>query len=66
MGTVAQSRESAGLALIAANAALYFAASYTLLNPAHHQYMGLLAAAVGGMHLLLARHYEVSFGCAEP
>jgi len=47
-----------GLALIAANAAIYYAASYTLLNPAHHQYMGLLAAAVGGIHLLLARHLE--------
>ena len=48
----------AGLGLIAANAAIYYAASYTLLNPAHHQYMGLLAAAVGGIHLLLARHFE--------
>ncbi len=48
-----------GLALIAANAGIYYAASYSLLNPAHHQYMGLLAAAVGGVHLLLARHFEV-------
>ena len=47
-----------GLGLIAANAAIYYAASYALLNPAHHQYMGLLAAAVGGIHLLLARHFE--------
>jgi hypothetical protein len=47
-----------GFGLIAANAALYYAASYTLLNPAHHQYAGLLAAAVGGIHLLLARHFE--------
>jgi uncharacterized membrane protein len=47
-----------GLALIPANAALYFAASYTLLNPAHHPYMGLLAAGVGGVHLLLARRYQ--------
>ena len=47
-----------GFGLIAANAAIYYAASYTLLNPAHHQYMGLLAAAVGGIHLLLARHFE--------
>jgi uncharacterized membrane protein len=46
-----------GFGLIAANAAIYYAASYTLLNPAHHQYMGLLAAAVGGIHLLLARHF---------
>jgi hypothetical protein len=48
-----------GLALIAANAALYYAASYTLLNAAHHQYMGLLAAGVGGIHLLLARNFEL-------
>ncbi len=48
-----------GLVLIAANAGIYYAASYSLLNPAHHQYMGLLAAAVGGVHLLLARHFEV-------
>ena len=48
----------AGLGLIAANAAIYYAASYTLLNPAHHEYMGLLAAAIGGIHLLLARHFE--------
>jgi uncharacterized membrane protein len=52
--------QAPGLGLIAANAAIYYAASYTLLNPAHHQYMGLLAAAVGGVHLLLARHFEVS------
>jgi len=47
-----------GLGLIAANAAIYYADSYTLLNSEHHQYMGLLAAAVGGLHLLLARHFE--------
>ena len=47
-----------GLGLIAANAAIYYAASYTLLNPAHHQYMGLLAATVGGVHLPLARRFE--------
>ena len=49
-----------GLALIAANAALYYAASYSLLNLAHHEYMGLLAAAVGAIHLLLARNFEAS------
>ena len=48
-----------GLGLIAANAGIYYAASYSLLNAGHHQYMGLLAAAVGGIHLLLARHFEV-------
>jgi hypothetical protein len=47
-----------GLGLIAANAALYYAASYSLLNAAHHPYMGLLAVAVGGVHLLLARRFE--------
>jgi len=46
-----------GLGLIAANAAVYYAASYSLLNPAHHAYMGLLAAAVGAVHLLLARNF---------
>ncbi|MCU1340182.1 MAG: rane protein, partial [Bryobacterales bacterium] len=46
------------LALIAANAAVYYAASYSLLNPSHHQYMGLLAAAIGGVHLQLARRYQ--------
>jgi hypothetical protein len=51
--------QAPGLGLIAANAGIYYAASYSLLNPAHHQYMGLLAAAVGGVHLLLARHFEV-------
>ena len=50
--------QTPGLGLIAANAAIYYAASYTLLNPAHHQYMGLLAAAAGGIHLLLARTFE--------
>ena len=47
-----------GLGVVAANAAFYFVASYTLLNPEHHQYMGLLAAAIGGIHLLLARNYS--------
>lgn len=51
-------KELPGLGAVAANAAVYFAASYTLLNAAHHQYMGLLAAAVGGVHMLLARRYE--------
>jgi uncharacterized membrane protein len=48
----------AGLALVAANAAVYYAASYRLLDAAHHQYMGILAAAVGGAHLLLARRFD--------
>ena len=52
-------QRAAGLGMIAANAAIFYAASYTLLNPLHHPYMGLLAAAVGGIHLLLARHFEI-------
>jgi uncharacterized membrane protein len=54
-----KANEPAGLALVAANAAVYFAASYRLLDAAHHQYMGLLAAGLGGIHLPLARRYEV-------
>jgi len=50
-------RDFPGLSAVAANAAFYFVAAYTLLNPEHHQYMGLLAAAIGGIHLLLARNY---------
>ena len=48
----------AGLALVAANAAIYYAASYRLLDVAHHKYMGILAAAIGGAHLLLARRVD--------
>jgi uncharacterized membrane protein len=51
--------EPAGLAVVAANAAVYFAASYRLIDATHHQYMGLLAAGVGGIHLPLARRYKV-------
>lgn len=43
------------LIVIAANAAAYFGAAYSLLNPDYHAYMGLLAAAVAALHLLLAR-----------
>jgi len=49
----------AGLALVAVNAAVYFAASYRLIDATHHQYMGLLAAGLGGIHVPLARRYEV-------
>ena len=54
------SARPAGLALIPANAAIYFAASYTLLNPSYHPYIGLLAAAIGGVHVMLARRFESS------
>jgi hypothetical protein len=43
------------LQLLAANAAFYFGASYYLLNPHYHAYMGLLAVAVAAMHLLMAK-----------
>lgn len=43
------------LLVMAANAAAYFGASYVLLNPNYHAYMGLFAAALGGLNLLLAK-----------
>jgi uncharacterized membrane protein len=46
-----------GLAQIAINAAIYYAASYRLLDGSYHQYMGLLAAGIGGAHVLLSRRY---------
>jgi uncharacterized membrane protein len=43
------------LLVMAANAAAYFGTSYYLLNPDYHAYMGLFAAALGGLNLLLAK-----------
>ena len=43
------------LTMAAANAVLYFAASYALLNPVRHSYMGLLALVVAGVHLGLTK-----------
>jgi len=43
------------LLVMVANAAAYFGASYYLLNPTYHAYMGLFAAALGGLNLLLAK-----------
>jgi uncharacterized membrane protein len=43
------------LLVLAVNAAAYFGASYYLMNPSYHAYMGLFAAALGGANLLLAR-----------
>jgi uncharacterized membrane protein len=43
------------LLVIVANAAAYFGASYYLLNPNYHAYMGLFAAALGALNLLLAK-----------
>lgn len=37
------------------NAVAYFAASYLLLDPLLHAYMGLFAVALGALHLALAR-----------
>ncbi len=45
---------AADLSVMAGNAAAYFAASYWLLNPGYHQYMGLLAATIGGLLILTA------------
>ena len=39
------------LFVLAANSAAYLGASYYLLNPNYHAYMGLLAAALGGLNL---------------
>jgi uncharacterized membrane protein len=43
------------LLVMAVNGAAYFGASYYLLNPNYHAYMGLFAAALGGLNLLLAK-----------
>ncbi len=43
------------LLVIAVNAAAYFGASYYLLNASYHAYMGIFAAALGGVNLLLAK-----------
>lgn len=43
------------LLVMAVNAAAYFGASYYLLNPSYHAYMGIFAAALGGVNLLLAK-----------
>ncbi len=41
------------LTVLALNGIAYFACSYVLLNPQYHAWMGLLAAAVAGVHLVL-------------
>ena len=43
------------LVVLAGNAAAYFGASYYLLNADYHAYMGIFAAALGGVNLLLAK-----------
>jgi uncharacterized membrane protein len=43
------------LLVMAVNAAAYFGASYHLLNPDYHAYMGIFAALLGGLNLLLAK-----------
>lgn len=54
---VIQKRElrNTDLLVLAVNAAAYFGASYYVLNPTYHAYMGLFAAALGGVNLLLAK-----------
>jgi uncharacterized membrane protein len=51
----ARAPRSGDLLVPAGNAAAYFAASYWLLNPVRHEWMGLLAVSIGGLHLALAR-----------
>ncbi len=41
------------LAIVVINGAAYFGLCYNLLNPKYHAYMGLLAAALAGVHLAL-------------
>ena len=41
------------LTVLALNGILYFASSYVLLKPQYHAWLGLFAAAVAGVHLLL-------------
>ncbi len=48
---------SQDLAMLALNGMAYFGASYYLLNPEHHSWMGLFAVALAGIHLALA--YEL-------
>jgi uncharacterized membrane protein len=51
-----QAREH-DLAVLALNGACYFGMSYHLLDPQHHAYMGLFAAALGGLHLFLGLRF---------
>ena len=46
---------SPDLVVLAANSAIFFGASYVLLNPVDHDYMGLFAVALGGLNLLIAK-----------
>jgi hypothetical protein len=46
---------STDLLVLGVNGASYFGASYYLLDPAYHAYMGLFAAALGAAHLLTAK-----------
>ncbi len=48
---------SQDLAILAVNGAAYFGASYYLLNPQHHNWMGLFAVALAIIHFALA--YEL-------
>ena len=54
---VIQKRElrNTDLLVLAVNAAAYFGGAYYVLNPTYQAYMGLFAAALGGVNLLLAK-----------
>lgn len=46
---------TADLTVAVVNAIAYYSAAYWLLNPVAHQWMGLLAVGIGGLHLALAK-----------
>ena len=50
-----QSATAEDLSFLALNGAAYFTASYALLRIDYHQWMGVLAVAIAGIHLALAR-----------
>jgi hypothetical protein len=43
------------LFVLAANPAAFFGTTYYLLNPSHHEWMGLFAALLGGLHLAISK-----------
>lgn len=45
------------LLIVALNGAIYFALCYHLLEPGYHAYLGLFAAAMAGIHLLLGLRF---------
>jgi uncharacterized membrane protein len=51
-GRLAQATD---LLVLAANATTFYAASYRMLNPVAHAYMGTFTLALGAIHLILAK-----------